>query len=127
MNTDINGAPATLYRFDVSEQDSRWHLEIESRHYHVPFRADVWVSLSTGQIVKIERTSTTIPLETGISELRWSVSLETVALNGKSWLLPKTGEYEVLYEESHHREWNLLSFSDYRRYGSQVALSFNDK
>jgi hypothetical protein len=127
MNTDINGAAATLYRFEVSEQDSPWDLEIESRHYHVPFRTDVWVSLSSGQILKIERTSTAIPLETGISELRWSVSLQTVELNGKKWLLPNTGEYEVLYEESNRREWNLLSFSDYHRYGSQVALSFDTK
>jgi hypothetical protein len=127
MNTDINGAAATLYRFEVSEQDSPWDLEIESRHYHVPFRTDVWVSPSSGQILKIERTSTAIPLETGISELRWSVSLQTVELNGKSWLLPNTGEYEVLYEESNRREWNLLSFSDYHRYGSQVALSFDSK
>jgi hypothetical protein len=127
MNTDINGAAAMLYRFEVSEQDSPWDLEIESRHYHVPFRTDVWVSLSSGQILKIERTSTAIPLETGISELRWSVSLQTVELNGKRWLLPNTGEYEVLYEESNRREWNLLRFSDYHRYGSQVALSFDTK
>lgn len=127
MNTEINGTPATLYRFEVSEQDSPWELEIESKTYHVPFRADVWVSLSTGQIVKIERTSTAIPLETGISELRWSVSLETVELNGRNWLLPNTGEYEVLYEESHRREWNVLSFTGYHRYGSQVALSFDTK
>jgi hypothetical protein len=127
MNTDIHGSSATLYRFEVSEQDSLWDLEIESRHYRVPFRADIWVSLSTGQVVKIERTSTAIPAETGISELRWSVTLETVELNGRSWLLPNTGEYEVLYEESRRREWNLLSFSDYHRYGSEVALSFDAK
>jgi hypothetical protein len=127
MNADINGAPAVLYRFEVSGQDSPWDLEIESKHYHVPFRTDVWVSLASEQILKIERTSTAIPLETGISELRWTVSLEKVELNGKNWLLPNTGEYEVLYEESHHREWNLMRFSEYHRYGSQVAFSFNSK
>lgn len=127
MNTDVYGAPAALYRFDVSEQDSPWDLEVESRHYHVPFRTDVWVSLSSGKILKIERTSTVIPLETGISELRWSVSLASTEINGKNWLLPNTGEYEVLYEESHRREWSLLSFSEYHRYGSEVALSFDSK
>lgn len=127
MNTDVNGTPAILYRFEVSEQDSPWELAVESKHYHVPFRTDVWVSLSSFQILRIERTSTAIPLETGISELRWSITLEPVELNGKNWLLPNTGEYEVLYEESHRREWNLLSFSAYHRYGSQVAFNFNSK
>jgi hypothetical protein len=125
--TELNGVATALYRFEVSEQDSPWDLEVEATHYHVPFRTDVWVSLSSGQILKIERTSTAVPLETRISELRWSVSLEMVEINGRNWLLPNAGEYEVSYEESYRREWNLMSFSDYRRYGSEVALHFESK
>lgn len=125
--TDLNGTATVVYRFEVSEQDSPWNLDVEGTHYHLPFRTDVWVASSSGQILKIERTSMAIPLETKISEVRWSVSLDTVELNGKSWLLPGTGEYEVSYEESHRREWNLMSFSDYRRYGSEVALHFESK
>jgi hypothetical protein len=125
--TELNGAAALLYRFEVSEQDSPWDLEVEASHYHLPFRTDVWVSQSSGQILKIERTSTAIPLETRISEVRWSVTLDKVELNGKSWLLPSAGEYEVRYEESNRREWNLMSFSDYHRYGSEVALRFESK
>jgi hypothetical protein len=125
--TELNGVAAVLYRFEVSEQDSPWDLEVEAAHYHLPFRTDVWVSLSSGQILKIERTSTAIPSETRISEVRWSVSLEMVELNGKTWLLPTSGEYEVSYEESNRREWNLMSFSDYHRYGSEVALRFASK
>jgi hypothetical protein len=125
--TELNGVAAILYRFEVSEQDSPWDLEVEVSHYHLPFRTDVWVSQSSGQILKIERISTAIPSETRISEVRWSVSLDMVELNGKNWLLPSAGEYEVRYEESNRREWNLMSFSDYRRYGSEVALRFESK
>jgi len=126
-DTDLNGAPAVLYRFEVSEQDSPWDLDVDARHYRVPFHTDVWVSSSSRQILKIERTSTAMPLETRISELRWSVILDTVELNGKNWLLPNAGEYEVIYEESHRREWNLMIFSDYHRYSSEVALRFDTK
>jgi hypothetical protein len=125
--TELNGVATVLYRFEVSEQDSPWDLEVEAAHYHLPFRTDVWASLSSGQILKIERTSTAIPLETRISQVRWSVSLQMVELNGKTWLLPNAGEYEVFYEGSNRREWNQMSFSDYRRYGSEVALRFDSK
>jgi hypothetical protein len=125
--TDLSGVATVLYHFEVSEQESPWGLEVEGAHYHVPFGTNVWVSLVSGQILKIERTSTAIPLETGISEIRWSVSLERAELNGKTWLLPSTGEYEVSYRESNRREWNLMSFSDYHRYGSEVALRFESK
>jgi hypothetical protein len=60
----------------------------------------------------------------GISEIRWNVELKEVDLNGKAWLLPDTGEYAVLYQESGHREWNTMRFSDYHRYGSEVAIHF---
>jgi hypothetical protein len=122
---DVGNTPAASYSFDVSEEDSPWDLDIKSREYRIPFRTQVWVSTSTGEILKIERTSTSVPAGMGISELRWSVTLERVDLNGKTWLLPKTGEYDVLYEKTGRREWNLMNFSGYHRYGSEVALRFD--
>lgn len=122
----LDGAPVAVYAFEVSEQDSPWDLEVSGQHYWVPFRTEVSVSQATGQILEIERTSVSVSPETHISEIRWGVSLAPVELNGRTWLLPKSGEYAVSYAESGRREWNLLSFSGYRRYGSEVALRFGD-
>jgi len=78
---------------------------------------------TTAEILKIARSSLSVPQETRISEVDWNVTLQSVELNDKHWLLPKTGEYTVLYEQSNRREWNLLNFSNYRRYGAEVALT----
>jgi hypothetical protein len=121
----VGDTAAAIYRFDVPEQISPWDLEVDGRHYRLPFRTDVWIATDTGEIVKIARTSLAIAPETHISALEWKVTLEPVELNGKQWLLPKTGEYSVLYEQSNRREWNLMNFSNYRRYGSEVALRFD--
>jgi hypothetical protein len=122
--TDLNGTPAAIYSIEVAEQNSSWDLLIESYHYRIPFRAEIWVARGTGQILKIERTSTWIPPHMGISEIRWGVTLEMGDLNGKSWLLPKSGDYTVLYEQRGRREWNEITFSAYRRYGSKTVLRF---
>jgi len=122
--TEVNGTPAALYAVNISEQNSPWDLEVERRHYRIPFRTDVWVSRTTGEILKIERVSTTIPRRVGISEIRWGVTLKAVKLDEKTWLLPATGSYAVLYRSTGRREWNEMSFSEYRRYGSEVALRF---
>ena len=122
--TDVDGMPAAIFGVDIAEQNSPWDLEVEHRHYRIPFRTDVWVSRATGQILKIERVASAIPPRVGISEIRWGVRLETVRLDEKSWLLPKTGSYAVLYRATGRREWNELTFSEYRRYGSEVALRF---
>jgi hypothetical protein len=124
MFTDFNGTPAAIYGFEVSEQDSPWDLNVQSHHHRIPFRTELWVSAETGQILKIERVSTSMPFRMGISEIRWSVTLAPVQMNGKTWLLPNSGEYAVLYEEVGRREWNELTFSNYHRYGSEVALRF---
>lgn len=124
-DSHLDDTPTAVYAFEISEQDSPWDLEIGGQHYRVPFRTEVSVSRASGQILEIERTSTKVSPETHISEMRWSVSLAPVDLNGRAWLLPKSGEYAVLYKESGRREWNLLSFSDYHRYGSEVALRFD--
>jgi hypothetical protein len=123
--TDVGNVPAAVYRFEVSEEASPWDLEVAGSHYRLPFRTDVWISAATGEILQIARASLFIPAETRISAVEWKVTLEAVDLNGKQWLLPKAGEYAVLYEQSNRREWNRMSFSGYRRYGSEVALRFD--
>jgi len=122
--TTLEGTPAAIYTIDVAAQDSPWDLIIGGQSYKIPFHTDVWVSKATGQILKIQRTSDSIPPGMGISELRWSVTLDPVELDGKAWLLPKSGEYEVQYADAGRREWNVMTFSDYQRYGSRVVLHF---
>ena len=121
---DLKGERTAVYHFDVSEEESPWDLTVSGRHYRLPFRTNVWISANTGEILKIDRTTISIAPETRISEIQWGINLNHVALNGKTWLLPDTGAYAVSYNESHHREWNLISFSGYRRYGSEASLKF---
>ena len=123
-DAQMSGKRVSLVHFTVREQDSPWDLEVAGRHYRVPFRAEVWVEKSSGEIVKITRTSLGAIGDTRIGSLIWSVTLSPVQLNGRSWLLPKEGMYSVEYANS-RREWNELSFANYHRYGAEVALRFN--
>jgi hypothetical protein len=117
--------PTAIYRFNVSEEESPWELEVGSDHYRVPFTTDVWISVASGEILKIARKSIAIPAETRISEITWDVTLGAVDLNGKSWLLPTAAAYSVEYADSKRREWNEMSFSGYHRYGSESSLRFD--
>ena len=121
----LDDQPTAVYSFEVEERDSPWDLDVGGRHYRVPFVTQVWLAKDSGQIVKIERISSDMAPDTRISEVRWSVTLHAVNMNGRAWLLPSSGEYSVSYQESGRREWNLLSFSDYQRYGSEVAVRFD--
>ena len=120
----LAGSPTAIFRFEVSENQSPWDLEVGSQHYQIPFTTDVWISVASGEILKISRKSIAIPAETRISEIDWDVSLAAVDLNGTTWLLPNSAAYAVSYEESKRREWNQMSFSNYHRYGAESSLKF---
>lgn len=122
---ELNGAPAVLLHFDVAAGDSPWDLEVGGQHYFIPFRTCVWLSEASGDILKITRTSTDIAGRLRIAQIDWSVTLSPVDLNGKQWLLPSTGEYQVIYRDSGRREWNSFTFSGYHRYGAEVKLRFD--
>lgn len=121
----VQGERTAIYHFDVTPQESPWDLLVGGRHYRVGFSTDVWISVDSGEILKIHRISQDVPPETHISELQWDITLDRVSLNGKPWLLPTTGTYSVIYRESHRKEWNLISFTNYQRYGAQTALKFD--
>lgn len=121
---DLDGIPTAVFEVAVSAAKSPWELVIRSHHYRVPFRTKVWVSEAEGEILKIERASTDIPRGMGISQIRWDVELKQVELNGRTWLLPSVAGYAVFYDDASHREWNVMHFSNYRRYGSEVAIRF---
>ena len=122
---EISGIAVSRVHFDVPERDSPWDLEVAGRHYRVPFRTEVWVGKASGEIFRIIRRSTGEIGDTKIAALEWSVTLGPVDLSGGTWLLPKDGEYVVTYANSGRREWNELSFSNYHRYGAEVALRFD--
>jgi hypothetical protein len=120
----LAGSQTAVYRFEVPENQSPWDLEVGLRHYLLPFTTDVWISVDSGEILKIARKSLAIPAETRISEIDWDVTLDAVDLNGATWLLPIEAAYSVSYAESKRREWNRMSFSNYRRYSSESSVRF---
>ncbi len=121
----LHGVPAVMLHFDVAANNSPWDLEVGGQHYFIPFRTRVWLSEASGDILKIARSSTNIPAQLRIAQIDWSVELSPVSLNGGQWLLPSTGDYQVIYRDSRRREWNTFTFSGYRRYGAEVKLHFD--
>jgi hypothetical protein len=120
----LDGKTAAVYTFDYSPEDSPWEIQILGNHYSIPFRGQVWASPETGDILQIDRIAEEAPLRTGISGVNWSVSFGVRQMEGRSFRLPLKGIYSVSYNESGRHEWNVMAFSEYKRYGSEVVVHF---
>jgi hypothetical protein len=122
--SEINGEAAVIYAMEVSGQESPWSLYVGNQSYRMPFKTEVSVSQSSGRILEIVRTSEAVPPGSGISQIQWSVVLKPTPIDGKTWILPATGSYSVLYQQENRREWNVINFSDYHRYAASSVIHF---
>ncbi len=120
----LDGVPAAVYTFNYAAEDSPWEIDILGHQYNLPFRGQVWASPTTGDILQIDRIAEEAPFQTGISGVNWSVSFGTRQMEGKSFRLPTKGIYSVSYNESGRHEWNVMAFSGYKKYGSDVVVHF---
>ena len=125
QKTVIDGVSASIYSFDVNEQDSPWQLIVHSHSYNVPFRTYVWISDANAEILKIARVSTSLPMETRVREVNWFITLQPTEMSGKTFLVPKTGQYAVLYTEGADCDWNTISFTNYHRFAAEATLRFD--
>jgi hypothetical protein len=123
--TKFNGTPAILFPFEVSQADSTWDFLVRSKHYVLSFHGEVWISQSTGEVLRIRRTANQIPSGVGISQVDWSVDFGPNDLDGHSFILPSKATYSVTYPRDRHREWNVIAFSNYHHYGVDIAIHYN--
>jgi hypothetical protein len=123
--TRLNGTPAILFPFDVPPSESNWDFLVRSKHYQLGFHGEVWVSQATGEVLRIRRTANQIPSSVGISQVDWSVDFGPSDLDGHAFILPSKAAYSVTYPRDQHREWNVISFSNYHHYGVDVTIHYN--
>jgi len=123
-HSTLDGAPAAVYSFDYSSDDSPWEIEVTGHHYSLPFRGQVWASPTTGDVLRVDRIATDVPQQTGIAGVNWSVSFGSQTADKRTFWLPTKAVYSVSYLEGARHEWNLIAFSGYRRYGSDVVVRF---
>jgi len=123
-SSTLDGAPAAVYSFDYAADDSPWEIEVSGHHYFLPFRGQVWASPQTGQVLRVDRIATDVPQQTGIAGVNWSVSFGAQTADQRPFWLPTKAVYSVSYLDGGRHEWNLIAFSKYRRYGSDVVVRF---
>lgn len=123
-SSNLDGVPATVYSFDYSADESPWEIEVAGHHYFLPFRGQVWASPASGEVLRMDRIATDVPQQTGIAGVNWSVSFGSQTADKRTFWLPMKAVYSVSYLDGGRHEWNLIAFSAYRRYGSDVVVRF---
>jgi hypothetical protein len=122
-----NGSPFDLVTFHSPAGNRRWFAMIGSRVYWLEFEAEIRTSVLTGEILSLRWSSAVLPPLTGIERIVWSVEFLPVEIAGRLSAMPGTAEYRVTHTGNGHRaEWNITKFREWRRYGSQALVRFEE-
>jgi hypothetical protein len=109
-------------------QDDAWTLAVGSRVYPMPFEGTVWISPKSGEVARIQWHAANLPSKAEVAEVEWSVSFGPATIGGKLRAVPVKATYTVVYASKRDRtDRNETLFSDFRQYGSEVKVSFEDE
>jgi hypothetical protein len=113
--------------FSYAAGSQRWYLRANSQIHWLPFEGRVWTSPETGEIRRITWFSRDLPTETGVTQVLWTVDFSPVDLSSLVVTLPEKALFQITYKNGADRvDWNVTHFSEYRRYGSDTAVHFDE-
>jgi hypothetical protein len=117
--------PGDAFRYRCAASDRRWFATVGTTTYWLDFEASVAIAPRTGDIQSIAWTSSSLPPETGIDRLTWTIDFQSVDVAGRTCTIPRTGIYRVDRTGPRNRaEWNVIEFSPAGRYGSEAEIRF---
>jgi hypothetical protein len=124
-NSDLG--PTLLTTFGYPASANRWFLKVKAETLWLPFEGRIWTSVETGEILRVSWKATQLPLESGVSEVLWTVDFKPVDLASKILTLPQEAFYRVTYRNGDNRaDWNITRFSGYRRFGADTSIHFDE-
>jgi hypothetical protein len=118
---------SSMMTFTYSAGSQRWYLRSNSQLHWLSFEGRVWTAPETGEIRRISWFARDLPTETGVAQVLWTVDFSPVDLASLVVTLPEKALFQITYKNGDDRvDWNVTRFSEYRRYGSDAAIHFDE-
>jgi hypothetical protein len=116
----------SILTFSNPASARRWYLKANSQTHWLPFEGRVWTSPETGEIQRISWFANDLPTESGVAQVLWTVDFSPVDLTNLVVTLPQKALYQITYRNGwDHLDWNVTNFSEYRRYGADTTIHFD--
>ena len=123
--SDLGRSSTMTFSYAASAQ--RWYLRANSQIHWLPFEGRIWTSPDTGEIRRISWFARDLPTETGVAQVLWTVDFSPVDLSSLVVTLPEKALFQITYKNGEDKvDWNVTHFSQYRSYGSDNAVNFDE-
>jgi hypothetical protein len=126
-SSTASGRNARKYGFSVARENSNWSIQAPSQLVRPAYRGSVWIETETGAVLRIEMQADAIPRDFPLDNVESAIDYEYVRIGDGEFLVPVHGETLSCTRGTNNCSRNTIDFRNYRKYGSETSVSFEDK
>lgn len=124
----ISGRSATAFKFEVTREHSGWRVMTAAQLYYPAYRGTIWIDRASSRVLRLEMESRNMPLLFPLAKVEVAVDYDFVRLAAaQPFLLPTVSEVLSCYQNSSHCSRNRIEFRNYRKFGAESGITFEDK
>jgi hypothetical protein len=124
----IRGRRADTFTFEVPRERSHWRIIVAAQIYYPAYRGTIWVDRETSRVLRLEMGSRNMPQLFPLEKTETATDWDFIRLSTpQTFLLPTAAEVLSCYNGSSHCSRNRIEFRNYRKFGAESDITFDDK
>ena len=124
----LQGRTTYSFKFDVTRENARWRISVGGQLYYPAYRGTIWVDRETSRVLRIESESRNVPPLFALTKVEEAVDYGFVRLSTpQAFLLPTQAEVLSCEQGSTRCVRNKIEFRNYRKFGAESEIKFDEK
>ncbi|HTS65137.1 MAG TPA: hypothetical protein VMH28_24105 [Candidatus Acidoferrales bacterium] len=121
----VAGRRAVVFDYTVTQEHSHWTMVApDERTYKPAYDGAIWVDKETRRVLRIEQRTTSFPRDFPVRRAEAILQYGFVKIDGKTYLLPASGENVGCMSGSGACTRNVIAFRNYRKFTTDSTITF---
>jgi hypothetical protein len=119
------GRPAVVFDYKVAQEHSHWTMVApDDRRYKPAYEGAIWIDKDTRRVLRIEQRTSDFPRDFPVRRAEAILQYGFVKIDGKTYLLPASGENIGCMTGSGACTRNAIAFRNYRKFSADSTVTF---
>ncbi|HXK06231.1 MAG TPA: hypothetical protein VMS37_27790 [Verrucomicrobiae bacterium] len=121
----VAGRPAVVFDYTVTQEHSHWTMVApDERTYRPAYDGAIWIDKDTRRVLRIEQKASSFPRDFPVRRAEAILQYGFAKIDGKSYLLPASGENIGCMSGSGACTRNAIVFRNYRKFTTDSTITF---
>lgn len=124
-SANIGDIEVAIYNFKVPLATSDWNIIVGGQDLSPAYSGKIWVNKKTAEILRFEQNADAIPQDFPEDTVSTAVDYESIAINGRKFLLPVHAENLGCQRGTSMCGKNVIDFRNYHKYEGEGSITFH--